>query len=100
MAGSKEDAEAVSAFFQDMRSRGLGDPLLVVSDGAGGIVKAIETSFPRSARQRCRAHRMRNLVAKLPEEIWARVQDACHSRLRGTEPSHRPRPGGRRGGRL
>ena len=43
MAGSKEDAETVSAFFQDMRSRGLGDPLLVVSDGAPGIIKAIET---------------------------------------------------------
>ena len=27
MAGSKEDAETVSAFFQDMRARGLGDPL-------------------------------------------------------------------------
>ena len=36
MAGSKEDAETVSAFFQDMRARGLGDPLLVVSDGAAG----------------------------------------------------------------
>jgi len=70
MAGSKEDAETVSAFFQDMRSRGLGDPLLVVSDGAPGIIKAIETCFPRSARQRCLAHRMRNLSAKLPNDAW------------------------------
>ena len=70
MAGSKEDAETVSAFFQDMRDRGLGDPLLVVSDGAGGIIKAIESCFPRSERQRCLAHRMRNLAAKLPEDVW------------------------------
>ena len=70
MAGSKEDAETVSAFFQDMRRRGLGDPLLVVSDGAPGIIKAIETCFPRSARQRCLAHRLRNLVAKTPEDLW------------------------------
>lgn len=70
MAGSKEDAETVSALFQDMRCRGLGDPLLVVSDGAPGIVKAIETCFPRSARQRCLAHRMRNLAAKVPEDLW------------------------------
>lgn len=70
MAGSKEDAETVTAFFQDMRSRGLGDPLLVVSDGAPGIVKAIETCFPRSERQRCLAHRMRNLAAKVPEDLW------------------------------
>jgi putative transposase len=70
MAGSKEDAETVSAFFQDMRARGLGDPLLVVSDGASGIIKAIEVCFPRSARQRCLAHRMRNLAAKVPEDLW------------------------------
>ena len=80
MAGSKEDAETVCAFFQDMRSRGLGDPLLVVSDGASGIIKAIETCFPRSARQRCLAHRMRNLAAKVPEDLWpdfkARAQAA------------------------
>ncbi len=66
MAGSKEDAETVSAFFHDMRARGLGDPLLVVSDGAPGIVKAIETCFPRSERQRCLAHRMRNLARHRP----------------------------------
>ncbi len=74
MAGSKEDAETVSAFFQDMRSRGLGDPLLVVSDGAPGIVKAIETCFPRSARQRCLAHRMRNLAAKVPDDLWPELK--------------------------
>ena len=33
MAGSREDVETVRAFFQDLRARGLGDPLLVVSDG-------------------------------------------------------------------
>ena len=70
MAGSKEDHETVTAFFQDMRARGLGDPLLVASDGAPGIIKAIETCFPRSARQRCLAHRMRNLAAKVPEDLW------------------------------
>lgn len=81
MAGSKEDGETVSAFFQDMRARGLGDPLVVVCDGAPGIIKAIETCFPRSARQRCLAHRMRNLAVKVPEDLWpefkARVQ-ACY----------------------
>ena len=70
MAGSKEDAETVSAFFQDMRARGLGDPLLITSDGASGIIKAIEICFPRSARQRCLAHRMRNLAVKVPEDLW------------------------------
>jgi transposase-like protein len=81
MAGSKEDVETVRAFFQDLRARGLGDPLLVVSDGAPGIIRAIEECFPRSARQRCLAHRMRNLAAKVPADPWlefkARVS-ACY----------------------
>ena len=55
MAGSKEDVETVRAFFQDLRARGLGDPLLIVSDGAPGIIRAIEECFPRSARQRSAA---------------------------------------------
>jgi mutator family transposase len=49
-----------------MKLRGLNDPLLVTSDGAPGIIKAIEVCFPRAARQRYLAHRMRNLAAKLP----------------------------------
>src|SRR5262245_64771490 len=55
-------------------------PLLVTSDGAPGIIKAIEVCFPRAARQRCLAHRMRNLAAKVSEDIWpdfkVRVQAA------------------------
>jgi putative transposase len=81
MSGSKEDTETVRAFFQDMRARGLGDPILVASDGAPGIIRAIEECFPRSARQRCLAHRMRNLAVKVPADQWpefkARVT-ACY----------------------
>src|SRR6266516_848801 len=49
MAGSKEDAETVTAIFEDLKMRGLNDPLLVTSDGAPGILKAIEVCFPRAA---------------------------------------------------
>jgi putative transposase len=81
MAGSKEDTETMRAFFQDMRARGLGDPLLVVSDGAPGIIRAIEECFPRSARQRCLAHRMRNLAVKVPSDLWPELKarvTACY----------------------
>src|SRR5262249_1202769 len=69
MTGSKEDAETVTAFFEDMKRRGLNDPLLVASDGAPGIIKAIEICFPRAARQRCLPQRMRTLAAKVPEDV-------------------------------
>ena len=91
MAGSKEDVETVRAFFQDLRARGLGDPLLVVSDGAPGIIRAIEECFPRSARQRCLAHRMRNLAAKVSADPWpefkARVT-ACYQAPRARSPAN------------
>ena len=76
MSGSKEDHETVSAFFQNMRARGLGDPLLVVSDGAAGTIKAIETCFPRSARQRCLFDRMSNLAARVSrEDAWPEFRE-------------------------
>jgi hypothetical protein len=53
-----------------MRRRGLPDPLLVISDGAPGLIRAIEECFPRSARQRCLAHKLRNLQSKVPEDQW------------------------------
>jgi putative transposase len=59
---------------EDMKRRGLNDPLLVTSDGAPGIIKAIEICFPRAARQRCLAHRMRNLAAKVPEDVWPKFK--------------------------
>ena len=80
MPGSKEDYETVSAFFQDMRGRGLGDPLLAVCDGAPGIIKAIETCFPRSERQRCLFHRMSNLAAKVSrEDAWPEFREQARA---------------------
>ena len=84
MAGSKEDVETVRAFFQDLRIRGLGDPLLVVSDGASGIIRAIEECFPRSARQRCLAHRMRNLAAKVSADPWPEFKARVTASLSGS----------------
>ena len=46
MAGSEEDVATLRAFFQDPGARGLGDPLLVVSEGAPGIIRVIEDAFP------------------------------------------------------
>jgi transposase-like protein len=46
MAGSKEDTETVRAFFQDMRGRGLGDPLLVVSDAYSSDWKVLVDGKP------------------------------------------------------
>ena len=68
--GTKEDTGSCKEFFQDLRRRGLPDPLLVVSDGAPGIIRATEECLPRTVRQRCLVHKMRNLESKVPEDVW------------------------------
>ncbi len=68
--GTKEDTASCTAFFQDLKRRGLEDPLLVVPDGAPGLIRAVEECFPRAERQRCLAHRMRNLASKISEPDW------------------------------
>jgi len=65
--GTKEDTESCRAFFQDLKRRGLGDPRFVATDGAPGLIRAVEECFPRSVRGRCLAHRMRNLQSKIPD---------------------------------
>jgi putative transposase len=52
----------------------LPDPLLVASDGAPGMIRAIEECLPRSVRQRCLAHKMRNLQSKVPEDVWPELK--------------------------
>ena len=68
--GTKEDTASCKEFFQDLHRRGLPDPLLVVSDGAPGIIRASEECLPRTVRQRCLVHKMRNLESKVPENVW------------------------------
>ena len=68
--GTKEDTASCREFFHDLRRRGLPDALLVASDGAPGMIRAIEECLPRSMRQRCLAHKMRNLQSKVPEDVW------------------------------
>ena len=50
--------------------------LLVVADGAPGLIKAVEQCWPASDRQHCCVHRVRNLLAKLPERERERVRRA------------------------
>jgi putative transposase len=71
--GTKEDTASCTAFFEDLKRRGLPDPLLAVTDGAPGLIRAAETCFPRALRQRCLAHRLRNLRSKAPESQWPEI---------------------------
>jgi putative transposase len=76
MLGMRESHEDWLALGRDLIARGLGAPLLVVADGAPGLIKAVEQCWPASDRQHCAVHRVRNLLAKLPERERERVRQA------------------------
>jgi transposase-like protein len=74
--GTGESADAWHDFLTDLTGRGLASPLLVISDGAPGLISAIEQAFPKALRQRCLIHRARNILAKIPAGMQSEVKDA------------------------
>jgi transposase-like protein len=75
--GQRERLEDWLDLGRGLVARGLPDPLLVVADGAPGLVRAIGELWPEADRQRCTVHRLRNVLAKLPERL------GLHERVRG-----------------
>jgi len=71
--GNKESEACWTEFFRTMLARGLRMPTTITSDGAPGLVKAIEVCFPASIRIRCWFHRLANIRAKLPDESASEV---------------------------
>ena len=74
--GTGESADAWHGFLTDLKDRGLASPLLIISDGAPGLISAIEQAYPKALRQRCVIHRARNILAKIPAGMQAEVKDA------------------------
>ena len=81
--GQRERHEDWLDLGRDLTRRGLRAPWLVVSDGAPGLIKAINELWPEADRQRCTVHRLRNILAKLPKrlELQERVKGAYWAAL-------------------
>ena len=72
--GNKESFEDWQEVFRDLVKRGLPEPVLGTTDGAPGLIRAFETVFPKTLRQRCLVHKKRNILAKVPEEVTPEVK--------------------------
>jgi putative transposase len=73
-AASSESGDAWAGFLTDLGERGLACPLLVISDGAPGLIGAVERTMGAALRQRCLIHRARNVLAKVPKNAQAEVK--------------------------
>ncbi len=81
--GARERTEDWLDLGRGLTRRGLRSPLLVVTDGAPGLVRAVTELWPDADRGRCTVHRLRNVLAKLPDRpgLHARVRAAYWSAL-------------------
>jgi len=78
-AASSENEDSWNEFMESLLARGLRQPLLVISDGNKALIKAIAKNFPLARRQRCIAHKMRNIMNKLPLEEQGRIKGEIHN---------------------
>ncbi|MFQ5933902.1 MAG: IS256 family transposase [Dehalococcoidia bacterium] len=67
--GNKESYHDWLEHFRDLMRRGLPVPLTVTTDGAPGLIKAVEAIWPEADRIRCWVHKMQNVLAKVPDEV-------------------------------
>lgn len=74
--GGRESTESWKAFLHDLVDRGLREPALVVSDGNGGLIRAVKDVWPDVPRQRCIAHKIRNVLNRVPKKEQPEVKRA------------------------
>jgi putative transposase len=72
--GQKERYPCWLDFLRTMVARGLRVPVTITSDGAPGVLRAIEEVWPQSLRLRCWVHTMRNVLDKIPDSAKAEVK--------------------------
>jgi transposase-like protein len=75
--GSRESTRAWTDLLEDLRGRGLSDPVLIITDGGPGLLAAVEAHFPEVLRQHCTKHKLANLLEKVPRGCQGEVGDAA-----------------------
>jgi len=77
--GNKESQDAWLEMARDMVRRGLRIPSMITTDGAPGLIAAVRQAWPHSLRQRCLAHKKRNILDKVPDSARDEVKAALNS---------------------
>ena len=64
-ASAEENKEGWSSLLQDLRTRGVSQIDLIVTDGHEGLLAAVADLFPATLRQRCLVHKQRNVLSAI-----------------------------------
>jgi transposase-like protein len=76
--GGRESTESWKGVVRDLLDRGMAEPKLVITDGNPGLLRALNEVMPQAARQRCTAHRTRNVLARVKKSRQAEVKGALN----------------------
>ena len=72
--GGRESEDSWRTLLENLAGRGLRPPALVVHDGNPGLIKALKSVWPQVLRQRCIAHKIRNVLDRVPRKHQADVK--------------------------
>jgi putative transposase len=73
-ACAEESKEGWLSLLQDLRTRGVMQIDLIVTDGHDGLLAAVGELFAATPRQRCLVHKQRNVLAAIPSRARGEVQ--------------------------
>jgi transposase-like protein len=65
-ACAEEDKDGWSCLLQDLRTRGVSEVDLIVTDGHDGLLAAVSALFSATPRQLCLVHKQRNVMNAIP----------------------------------
>jgi len=76
MLGGRESEASWKGLLEHLEERGLQPPALVIHDGNQGMAKALKAVWKAVPRQRCIAHKIRNVLDRVPRAHQGEVKRA------------------------
>jgi putative transposase len=67
---NSESCESCRDVLRDLTMRGLQTPVTITTDGASGLIQAVDFVWPKALRIRGWFHKMQHLMQKMPPQAW------------------------------
>jgi transposase-like protein len=74
-----ESTSSWKCLIENMSARGLRAPRLAIIDGNPGLAQALAQTWPKTDRQRCAVHKLRNLHDHAPKRLYDEISDDFHA---------------------
>lgn len=74
-----ESTTSWKGLIESMSIRGLRAPRLAIIDGNPGLTQALAQTWPKTERQRCAVHKLRNLHDHAPKRLYDEIKNDFHT---------------------